>query len=181
LTGVQKQFLVNGLPIQLTPGPDGNIWYTDSVYQYPTNTFLNYVGRLNPTTGVIVLFNSATPSQAPPSSTGNPPPATGKNVSALAGINFLTAVASFTPQVPIVSPGSAYQVTVAWGDGTIWSIVLTVTKNGTDDIIGEHAYQTAGTYTIKVTIGNFDPANPLGDNPITVFSTATVDPFNINM
>jgi hypothetical protein len=90
-------------------------------------------------------------------------------------------LASFTPQVPISSPGSAYQATVDWGDGTTSSIVLSVTASGTYDVVASHAYQSAGTYSIKVTIGNFDPANPLGDNPITVFSTANVDPFNMNM
>jgi len=41
--------------------------------------------------------------------------------------------------------------------------------------------QTAGTYSIKVTIGNYNPANPLGDDAVTVFSTANVDPFNFTM
>ncbi len=96
----------------------------------------------------------------------------------MVGFDIVNAVASFTPQVPIASPGSAYQATVDWGDGTISSIVFTVTASGTYDVVvPSHAYQSAGTYSIKVTIGNFDPANPLGDNPITVFSTATIDPF----
>jgi hypothetical protein len=96
-------------------------------------------------------------------------------------LDIVSAVASFTPQVPIASPGSAYQATVDWGDGTTSSIVLTLTASGTYDVVASHAYQSAGTYSIKMTIGNFDPASPLGDNPITVFSTASVDPFNMNM
>jgi type IV secretory pathway VirB4 component len=48
-------------------------------------------------------------------------------------------------------------------------------------VIAGHTYQAAGTYSIKVTIGNYNPANPLGDNVVTVFSTANVDPFNMNM
>jgi len=44
-----------------------------------------------------------------------------------------------------------------------------------------HTYQSAGTYSIKVTIGNYNPANPLGDDAVTVFSTANVDPFNFTM
>jgi hypothetical protein len=172
-TGVQKQFdLPDGAWIQLTPGPDGNIWFTYA------GTTVYYVGQLNPTTGAFESFSRATPSQAP---TGNPPPATGTTLSATAGFDFVSAVASFTPQAPIATPGQAYQATVDWGDGTTSSIVLTVTASGTYDVVASHVYQTARTYSIKVTMGNYDPANPLGDSPITVFSTATVDPFNMNM
>jgi streptogramin lyase len=174
-TGKSTLFPLDGAPIQLTPGSDGNIWFTDmtaGIYE---------IGELNPTTGAIDFFVQATPSQAAPPSTGNPPPATGTTVSALAGINFLGAVASFTPQIPIASPGQAYQATIAWGDGTTSSLVLMVTASGTYDVTAGHTYQTAGTYSIKVTIGNYNPANPLGDNVVTVFSTANVDPFNMNM
>jgi hypothetical protein len=176
------QFLqLPGSPIQLTPGPDGNIWYT-YIGGYSTDgTPLDYVGSLNPSTGATESFSPATQSQAPPSSAGNTPPATGTTLSSIAGLDIVSAVASFTPKVPIASPGSAYQATVDWGDGTTSSIVLTLTASGTYDVVASHAYQSAGTYNIKVTIGNFDPANPLGDNPITVFSTANVDPFNMNM
>jgi hypothetical protein len=181
-TGHQMPFLqLSGQPIQLTPGPDGNIWYTYIGGFRTDGTPLDYVGILNPTTGSSETFSLATQSQAPPSSTGNPPPATGTSLSSIVGFDIVSAVASFTPQVPIAGPGSAYQATVNWGDGTTTSIVLTVTASGTYDVVASHAYQSAGTYNIKVTIGNFDPANPLGDNPITVFSTANVDPFNMNM
>jgi hypothetical protein len=44
-----------------------------------------------------------------------------------------------------------------------------------------HTYQSPRTYSIKVAIGNYNPANPLGDNLVTVFSTANVDPFNFTM
>jgi streptogramin lyase len=178
-TGHQMQFQLPGEPLRLTPGPDGNIWYT---YVVGDGTSFAYsVGSLNPTTGVSEFFSPATQSQAPPSSAGNPPPATGTTLSTIAGSGILSAVASFTPPGTIASPGSAYQATVDWGDGTTTSIVLTVTASGTYDVVASHAYQSAGTYSIKVTIGNFDPANPLGDNPITVFSTANVDPFIMNM
>jgi streptogramin lyase len=181
-TGHQMQFQVpGGAPIQLTPGPDGNIWYTYVVANGYTSNAVCLVGSFNPTTGASESFSPASQSQAPPSSTGNPPPATGTTLSTITGFGILTAVASFTPPGPIASPGSAYQATVDWGDGTTTSIVLTVTASGTYDVVASHAYQSAGTYNIKVTIGNFDPANPLGDNPITVFSTANVDPFNMNM
>jgi PKD repeat protein len=56
--------------------------------------------------------------------------------------------------------------------------VLTVTRNGTYDVIAGHTYRSPGTYTIKVTIGNYNPANPVGDNPVTVFSTANVQALN---
>jgi hypothetical protein len=139
---------------------------------------LFYIGSLNPATGATETFYLATPSQTPPSSTGNPPSATGATLSSIVGFDIVSAVASFTPQIPIGSPGSGYQATVDWGDGTISSVVFTVASNGTYDVVVTgHAYQSAGTYSIKVTIGNFDPANPLGDNPITIFSTANIDPF----
>jgi streptogramin lyase len=180
-TGLQKQFALGMVAaLQLTPGPDGNIWYTYASGRLPGGALACYVGMLNPTTGAFESFSTATQSQAPPPSTGSTR-ATGTTLSATAGFDILSAVATFTPQAPIASPGQAYQATIQWGDGTTSSIVLTVTASGTYDIVGEHTYQTAGTYTIKVTIGNFDPANPLGDNPITVFSTANVDPFNMNM
>jgi hypothetical protein len=161
----------------LTPGPDGNVWYTYIGGRLPDGSFAYQVGQLNPTTGAIESFGPANLSQAPPPSNG----AAGTILAAKAGFDILAAVATFTPQAPIASPGQAYQATINWGDGTTSRIVLTVTQNGTYGIIGEHAYQSAGTYTIKVTIGNFDPANPLGDNPITVFSTANIDPFVMNM
>jgi streptogramin lyase len=179
-TGKGQLFPIDGAPIQLTPGPDGNIWFTNTV-RTGESSFLNEIGELNPATGAITYFVQATPSQTPPTSTGNPPPATGTTLSALAGIDFVGAVASFTPQTPITSPGQAYQATVDWGDGTTSSIVLMVTANGPFDVVAGHTYQAAGTYSIKVTIGNYNAANPLGDNAITVFSTANVDPFDMNM
>jgi streptogramin lyase len=177
-TGHQMQFLqLPGETIQLAPGSDGNIWYT-YIASYAGGGLVYYVGSLNPSTGATETFSIVTPSQTPPYSTGNPPPATGTTISTLVGFDIVSAVASFTPQAPIASPGQAYQATVDWGDGTISSMVFTVTTNGTYDVVvPSHAYQSAGTFNIKVTIGNFDPANPLGDNPITVFSTANIDPF----
>ncbi len=89
---------------------------------------------------------------------------------------------TFTPQVPIANPGAAYQATVDWGDGATSSQVLTVTENGTYDVSAAHSYQAPGTYTFKVTIGNYDPVSPLGDNPLTVLSTAKVDDWlNFNL
>ena len=92
----------------------------------------------------------------------------------------MTAVAAFTPQTPIASPGQAYQATIDWGDGSSSSVVLTVTDNATYDVTAGHTYQTGGTYSIKVTIGNYNPANPLGDDAVTVFSTANVQVFDFN-
>jgi streptogramin lyase len=168
-------------PTDITTGPDGNLWITVSAMEGSTHLF--GVSEFNPITGSFLqLFEPGAKSVAPP--TGNSAAsngsisASGSNVSATAGINFLTAVATFTPQVPIASPGQAYQATIEWGDGTTSSLVLTVTQNGTYDVTAGHAYQTAGTFTIKVTIGNYNPANPLGDNPVTVFSTANVQALN---
>jgi hypothetical protein len=87
---------------------------------------------------------------------------------------------SLTPQTPIPSSGAAYQATIDWGDGSTSSLVLTVTQNVIYDVTAGHTYQTAGTYSIKVTIGNYNPSNPLGDNAVTVFSTANVQVFDFN-
>jgi hypothetical protein len=86
-------------------------------------------------------------------------------------------VGTFTPQTPIPISGAAYQATVDWRDGSTSSLILTLTENGTYDVTAGHKYQSAGTYNIKVTIGNYNPSSPMGDNPITVFSVANVDPF----
>jgi streptogramin lyase len=177
-TGALKQFSFpqgTSQAMGMAAGADGSIWFTEE----------DAIGQFNPNTGTFQFFdtasNTASQGTSNPTVSNNSISATGTNVSALAGINFTTAVASFTPQAPIATPGQAYQATVDWGDGTTSSIVLTVTASGTYDVVASHAYQTAGTYSIKVTIGNFDPANPLGDNPITIFSTANVDPFLMNM
>jgi streptogramin lyase len=152
-----------------TEDANGRIWFTDAS---PA------VRRLDPATGLFETFDQGTEAPAP---SANAPPAAGTTVNATAGIDFVTAVATFTPQTPVPSIGAAYQATVDWGDGTTSSVVLTVMQNASYDVTAGHIYQTAGTYSIKVTIGTYDPANPLGDNPITVFSTANVDPFNIVM
>ena len=185
-TGSVKIFAFPGPwePTGIMSGPEGNLWFPVATMQGSTR--LGAISVFNPITGTFVqLFEPGVESGASP--TGNPTAsnnsisATGTTLSTTAGFDLVGAVASFTPQAPIASPGHAYQATVNWGDGTTSDIVLTVTTSGTYDVVASHAYQTAGTYSIKVTIGNFDPANPLGDNPITVFSTATVDPFNMNM
>jgi hypothetical protein len=81
-TGVQKQFSLGdeaAMQLQdepttlMTPGPDGNIWYTYFVRNFASDNFVYYVGMLNPTTGAFESFSQATPSQALPSSAGNPP------------------------------------------------------------------------------------------------------------
>jgi hypothetical protein len=171
-------------PAETTPDANGNIWYIYNRYTYNTylgdNTYQSFVGRFDPTTGVEETFSVA--SEAPSAPSSNSPQATGGTINATVGIDFVGAVAAFTPQTPIPTPGAAYQATVDWGDGTTSSLVLTVTQNAIYDVTSGHTYQKAGTYSIKVTIGNYNPANPLGDNPVTVFSTANVnDPFDINV
>jgi streptogramin lyase len=152
----------------------GNVWYTSSNYG-PDRSIQSFVGRLDMATGLTQTFDMATELPAAPSS--NPPPAEGSTINATAGIDFTTAVATFTPPTPIPMSGTAYRAIVDWGDGSTSSLVLTLTENGTYDVTAGHKYQSAGTYNIKVTIGNYNPSNPLGDNPITVFSVANVDPF----
>jgi streptogramin lyase len=156
----------------ITPDANGDIWFTSNSRIQP------FVGEFDPNTGLFKTFLEAAEA-APP---GNPSPAAGTTIGATAGIDFVTAIATFTPQTPVPVSEAAYQATIDWGDGTTSSVVLTVTDNGTYDVTAGHTYQAAGTYNIKVTIGNYDPANPLGDNPVTVFSTANVsDPSNINL
>jgi streptogramin lyase len=163
---------------RIAPDANGKIWYTSSLYR-PDGSYQPFVGRLDPATGLIQTFTEGI--VVPPASSNNAPPAAGTTFNTTAGIDFVTAVATFTPQTPIPTSGAAYEATINWGDGTTSSVVLTVMQNGTYDVTAGHTYQKAGTYSIKVTIGTFDPANPLGDNTITVFSTANVDPFNLNM
>jgi hypothetical protein len=155
-------------------GSNGTIWFSSQP---------GAIGELHPNTGAFQFFSTA--SESATQGTGgssNTTSATGTNISASAGINFMTAVAAFTPQTPIASPGQAFQATIDWGDGSSSSVVLTVTDNATYDVTAGHTYQTAGTYSIKVTIGNYNPANPLGDDALTVFSTANVDdPLIMNM
>jgi streptogramin lyase len=157
---------------------DGRLWFTcniDGEFQ---------IEEFDPAAGTLQFFKMAPPTSAPASgatASNDSISATGTNSSAIAGIDFLGVVASFTPRPSILSPGQAYQATIDWGDGTTSSLVLTVAENAPYDVTAGHTYQKAGTYSIKVTIGNYNPANPLGDDVVTVFSTANVDPFNFTM
>jgi streptogramin lyase len=163
---------------QISAGPDGMLWFPQAhgigEFNPTTGQYREFVGQAVSSTGQETLFGSPI--------SNNSLSANGTKVSAIAGIEFTTAVTTLTPQTPISNTGAAYQATIDWDDGTTSSLVLTVTDNSTYDVTAGHAYQAAGTYNIKVTIGNYDPANPLGDNPVTVFSTAKVnDPFDIGM
>jgi hypothetical protein len=157
-----------------TLGADGKIWSSNF------GSWGNYIGRLDPATGAFVSFSEAT--DAPSASSGNSAPAAGTTFNATAGIDFKGAVASFTPQTPITSPGVAYQATVNWGDGATSSLVLTVTTNGTYDVVADHSYQTAGIFKVTVTIAPFSSAGGLNADPVTVFSTANVsdNPMDFN-
>jgi virginiamycin B lyase len=169
-------------PTWITASPDGNLWLPED----KTGTD-NTIAEFNPSTGVFQEFvglghrSSGQATSTGAISSNDSISVTGPTVSA-AGLDFLRVVATFTPQVSIASPGTAYQAMVDWGDGATSSLVLTVTENGTYDVSAGHTYQASGTYTFKVTIGNYDPASPLGNNPITVFSTAQVDDWlNFNL
>jgi streptogramin lyase len=164
-TGEATYFHAPGWVTSMTPDSTGNIWYTTP----------SFVGRLNTATGKSETFGLAV--DVPASSSNNPPAEGGQTINATAGIDFTTAVATFTPQTPIPISGAAYQATIDWGDGSTSTLILSLTENGTYDVTAGHKYQSAGNYSIKVTIGNYNPSNPLGDNPVTVFSTANVDPF----
>src|SRR6266481_8618660 len=158
---------------------DGMLWFRYDCFVWQG------VEEFDPATGTVQIFKVPSQTVVPPTGStisNNSISAAGTSISATAGINFTTAVATLTPQTPIPATGAAYQATIDWGDGTTSSLELTVSNNATYDLTAGHSYQTAGTYSIKVTIGNFDPANHLGDNPVTVFSTANVnDPLNVTM
>jgi streptogramin lyase len=164
-TGAASFFEAPAIPY-FTLGADGKIWSSNF------GSWGNYIGRLDPATGAFVSFNEAT--DAPSASSGNSAPAAGISFNATAGIDFKGAVASFTPQTPITTPGVAYQVTVNWGDGTTSSLVLTVTANGTYNVVADHAYQAAGTFNVTVTIAPYSPTSGPNADPVTVFSTANV-------
>jgi len=177
-TGAIQEFLIpqsKDFGLGITAGKDGNIWFSEP----------NAIGQFNPTTGAFQFFDtaaeSATQGLGSTYGSSNSISATGTSVFATAGIDFMGVVALFANQVPVASHGAAYQATIDWGDGTTSSLVLTATENATYDVTAGHTYQTAGTYSIKVTIGNYNPANPLGDDAVTVFSMANVDPFNFTM
>jgi streptogramin lyase len=178
-------------------GPDGKLWFPLLVQENFPGSYVEAIGsfdpstktftELDPTMGTSQTFTLSpigSLQEAPtgPTVSNDSLSAKGMNISTIAGFDFQAVVANITPRTPITSSMTAYQATVDWGDGTTSSVILTVTDNGTYDVIAGHNYQKSGIYSIKVTIGNYNPANPLGDNPITVFSTANVDdPFSTNM
>jgi len=170
---VTNVFQLSRSAIGLAATTDGKMWIL-----LPTKQIVEF----DPSTGLSQIFDVASPTATPTtgmtSSSNNSISATATNVSASAGIDFTTAVATFTPQTSISSTGQAYQATIDWGDGTTSSLVLAVAENATYDVTAGHTYQKAGTYSIKVTLGNYNPANPLGDNAVTVFSTANVQAFD---
>jgi len=152
--------LFGGDPIrQLTAGSDGRIWFI--------GTGKNGVSRFDPSSGALETFSEAT--NTPSASSSNPPAIAGTSFNATAGIDFKGAVASFTPQTPITTPGVAYQATVNWGDGTPIQVVVgnptTVTHTFADGLetrtISATATDEDGAYaagnTVGVTVNNVAP------------------------
>lgn len=175
-TGALQEFIIPGYSggLGIAAGQDGNIWLSEP----------DAIGQFNPATEAFEFFITTSKSgnqgnsNAEVSNTAIA--ADGANVSATASIDFKAAVAMFTPQSTIALPGAAYQATVEWGDGAISNLALTVSENAAYDVTAGHTYQKPGTYSIKVSLGNYNPANPLGDNVVTVFSTASVQASDFN-
>jgi streptogramin lyase len=156
---------------------NGNLWfpYFPQPVSYTDHWVIGVIAEFNPDTGALQTFDLATRIQPPADgSTGNGSTASGTTFDATAGINFETAVATFTPQTPVASPGSAYSVSVDWGDGTNSNLVLTVTSNDSYAVVAGHTYTTSGTFSIKVTISLYTSSDSLNADPVTVFSTANV-------
>ena len=174
-TGAASFFEAPANP-EFTLGLDGKIW--ESYSSYTGDSVQSNIGRFDPATGALTSFSEAT--DAPPASSSNPAPAAGTSFNATAGIDFKGAVASFTPQTPIAASGAAYQATVSWGDGTTSNLVLTVTANGTYNVVADHTYQTAGTFNVTVTIAPYSTTSGLNSDPLTVFSTANVSENPLN-
>jgi hypothetical protein len=75
-----------------------------------------------------------------------------KQVTELVGAASQTAVASFSSADPNV-PASAFTATISWGDGSAVVPNATITPSGSGFVVqGSHAYATAGTYPVKVTV-----------------------------
>jgi hypothetical protein len=171
-TGIKKIFDVHSSLMQIASAANGNVWFTEIVPD-GSGALVNQLGELNLNTGQWQFFTTAT--EAPPPTPSNSPPASGTIFNATAGIDFKTGVASFATQTPIPLTGGAYQAVVSWGDGSTSTWILTVTRNGTYEVVAGHNYQSPGTYSIKVTISAYPSTNSLGGDAITVFSTANVD------
>jgi hypothetical protein len=101
--------------------------------------------------------------------------AEGIDVSATAGKQFTSPVASFTHPTP--EPPGIFSATIEWGDGTpqsagtIAQVACPFPDLTCYEASGTHTYASPGTYEVQTTIMGPDP-----DVLPTVSSTATVAP-----
>jgi hypothetical protein len=95
--------------------------------------------------------------------------AQGTSITATQGITFSGVVATFT-DANLNAPLSDFTATIAWGDGSSSNGSIQVDPNGGFDVIGSHAYSSAGTDAITIQISD------VGGSSATTNSTAQVSP-----
>jgi hypothetical protein len=87
-------------------------------------------------------------------SQGSPLSAAGINISAMAGVAFTGAVATFTDSSGTFPPQS-YQAVITWGDGNTSFGFITANAGGGFTVTGTNTYAANNTYTITVQINDF--------------------------
>lgn len=147
----------------ITPGPDGNIWFTE-----PKS---GQIARINPS-GTVTEFPVPTKTSAPNDITlgrdgalwftellgnqiGRYQPGPDLQLSASAPVAVLNSgfsgvVASLTDNTPSIS--SSYSAVIDWGDGSGPQPGV-VTGNGSQlSVVGGHTYSKTGTFSLIVTV-----------------------------
>src|SRR5260370_26714742 len=90
-------------------------------------------------------------------------------MSATEGITFSGVLTTFT-DANLNAPLSDFTATIDWGDGTSSGGSIQVDPNGGFDVIGSHAYSSAGVDAITIQISD------VGGSSATTNSTAQVSP-----
>ncbi len=101
--------------------------------------------------------------------------ATGVPVSAIAGAQFSSTVATFTEAVPD-GVASDYTATINWGDGTSTVAGTVSASGGGFAVSGAHTYAAGGAYTITVKITDVQGATATATSTATVTATPPPPP-----
>jgi PAS domain S-box-containing protein len=144
----------NGLPIGITHGPDGNLWFTER----------HAIGRIT-TAGAVTEFSAGiSPNSEPFGITAGPDgnlwfaeftghqigrldlslAAAGTTINTTEGQPFVGTVATFTDGDPSAGPGS-FTATINWGDGTTTAGQVLEDASGTFSVSGSHTYAEEGS------------------------------------
>jgi streptogramin lyase len=131
----------------ITNGPDGKLWFTETVFGVPPAPNFFLVGRISEVGGVVFLGGGITP--------GN------------------TIVASFVDGTP-QALASDFTALIDWGDGTTSPGAVSGPQGGPFTVSGSHSYQAAKSYEVSVTLHDqVDNADytAVGDVPLSAGST----------